>query len=160
MLFRALQRELDDDYLQTIGYHLKQLRFRNGELISAELEGDNSGIGFVLRSTGNGKPSWKERLGIGPRSSYSFTIPARDDAGAQALSDLTSRGINLVANAAAQSADHIASYFTMLRAELGFYVSCLNLQDRLAEKGVASSFPEPLPQQPARLSRHWSTRRC
>jgi DNA mismatch repair ATPase MutS len=152
MLFRALQSELDDDYLQTIGYHLKQLRFRNGELISAELEGDNSGIGFVLRSTGTGKPSWKERLGIGPRSSYSFTVPARDDAGAQALSDLTSRGINLVANAAAQSADHIASYFAVLRAELGFYVSCLNLQDRLAEKGVATSFPEPLPQQPAKLS--------
>ena len=148
-LFHTLQRELDDDYLQTVGHHLKQLRFRDGEVISAELDGDNSGIGFVLRSTGKGKPSWKERVGIGPRSSYSFAIPARDDAGAQALSDLTSRGINLVANAAAQSADHISSYFTMLRAELGFYVSCLNLHDRLAAKGVPTSFPEPLPWQPA-----------
>jgi len=152
VLFHTLQRDLDDDYLQTIGRHLKQLRFRDGELISAELDGDNSGISFVLRSTGNGKSSWKERLGMGPRSSYSFTIPARDDAGAQALSDLTSRGINLVANAAAQSADHISSYFTMLRAELGFYVSCLNLNDRLATKGVPTSFPEPLPRQPAMLS--------
>jgi hypothetical protein len=152
VLFRSLQRELDDAYLQTVGHHLKQLRFRDGEFMSAELDGDNSGIGFVLRSTGKGKPSWKERVGIGPRSSYSFTIPARDDAGAQALSDLTSRGINLVANAAAQSADHISSYFIMLRAELGFYVSCLNLRDLLAAKGVPTSFPEPLPRQPAKLS--------
>jgi len=152
ILFHGLQRDLDDDYLQTVRYHLKQLRFRDGELISAELDGDNSGIGFVLRSTGSGKPSWKERVGIGPRSSYSFTIPARDDAGAQALSDLTSRGINLVADAAAQSVDHISSYFTLLRAELGFYVGCLNLHDRLAAKGIATSFPEPLPRQTARLS--------
>ena len=144
-LFRTLQRELDDEYFQTISFHLKQLRFRDGQLISAELDRDNSGLGFVLRSSGIGKRSWKERLGIGPRSSYSFTIPPRDDAGANALSDLTSRGINLVANAAAQSADHIWSYFTMLRAELGFYVSCLNLWDRLVAKGAPTSFPEPSP---------------
>jgi len=142
-LFRTLQRELDDEYFQTISYHLKQLRFRNGELISAQLDRDNSGIGFVLRSSGSGKRSWKERLGIGPRSSYSFTIPPRDDAGANALSDLTSRGINLVANAAAQSAEHIWSYFIMLRGELGFYVSCLNLWSRLVAKEVPTSFPEP-----------------
>jgi len=37
-LFRTLQRELDDEYFMTMGYHLKQLRFRNGELLSAELD--------------------------------------------------------------------------------------------------------------------------
>lgn len=151
-LFRTLQSELDDEYFQTISYHLKQLRFRDGVTISAQLDRDNSGIGFVLRSPGDGKPSWKERLGIGPRSSYSFTIPPRDEAGAQALSDLTSRGINLVANAAAQSADHILSFFTMLRAELGFYVSCLNLRDRLVAKGVPISFPQPSPWHPLSFS--------
>jgi hypothetical protein len=142
-LFRTLQVELDDGYFQTISFHLKQLRFRDGQLMSAELDRDNSGIGFVLHSSGQGKRSWKERLGIGPRSSYSFTIAPRDNAGANALSDLTSRGVNLVANAAAQSADHVWSYFTMLRAELGFYVSCLNLWNRLATKGESASFPEP-----------------
>jgi DNA mismatch repair ATPase MutS len=142
-LFRTLQHELDDEYFATISEHLKQLRFRNGELISAQLDRDNSGINFVLRSSGSGKRSWKERLGRRPRTSYSFTIPPRDDAGANALADLTSRGINLVANAAAQSADHIWSYFAMLRGELGFYVSCLNLWGRLASKEVQVSFPVP-----------------
>ncbi len=151
-LFRTLQSELSDEYFKTISYHLKQLRFPDGVLISAQLDRDNSGIGFVLRSPGGGKPSWRKRLGIGPRSSYSFTIPPRDEAGAQALSDLTSRGINLVANAAAQSADHILSYFTQLRAELGFYVGCLNLRDRLVEKGVPTSFPEATPWRPPRFS--------
>jgi DNA mismatch repair ATPase MutS len=142
-LFDTLQDELDDAYFERVNYHLKQLRFRGGELISAELDRDNSGINFVLRSPLRAKPSWKQRLGFGARSSYSFAISPRDEAGSQAISELTSRGVNLVANAAAQSADHIVSYLTMLRAELGFYLTCLNARDRLVAKGQPTSFPEP-----------------
>jgi MutS domain V len=142
-LFATLHRELDDEYFDEVSYHLKQLRFRDGVLTSAELDRDNSGIGFVLRAPGDGRKRWAERLGIGPRSAYSFTVPPRDEAGAHILTDLTSRGVNHVADAAAQSADHIASYFTMLRAELGFYVGCLNLADRLAAKGVPTAVPDP-----------------
>jgi hypothetical protein len=142
-LLATLQRELDDAYFGEISRHLKQLRFRDGVLISAELDRDNSGIGFVLRAPGDSRRRWTERLGLGPRSSYSFTIAPRDEAGAQILADLESRGVNLVANAAAQSADHILSYFTMLRAELGFYVGCLNLADELAAKGEPLTVPEP-----------------
>ncbi|MGH9293986.1 MAG: MutS-related protein, partial [Acidimicrobiales bacterium] len=80
-------------------------------------------------------------LRLGPRSSYSFTIPPRDEFGAQALAELSGRGINLVANAAAQSADHVAAYFAMLRAELGFYVASLNLWEALAAKGEPRCFP-------------------
>jgi DNA mismatch repair ATPase MutS len=150
-LFTTLQHELDEEYFEEISYHLKQLRFRAGVLISAELDRDNSGINFVLRAPVDARrPWWKERLGIGTRSSYSFTLPPRDEAGAKILEDLTGRGINLVANAAAQSADHIGSYFTMLRAELAFYVSCLNLADRLAAKGVPTTVPEPA--QPSTLA--------
>ncbi len=144
-LFATLQRELDDDYFEEISYHLRQLRFRAGVLISAELDRDNSGINFVLRAPGDARRGWKEWLRIEPRSSYSFTISPRDEAGGQILADLESRGVNLVANAAAQSADHINSYFTMLRKELGFYVGCLNLAGRLEAKGVPVAVPEPVP---------------
>ncbi len=142
-LFRSLQTDLDDDYFVVIDRHLKQLRFQDGVLMSSELNKDNSGINYVLRSPWDTKLSWKERIGIGSRSSYSFTIPPRDEAGANALSDLTSRGINIVANAAAQSADHIESYFSMLRSELGFYVGSLNLRDQLQVKGEPTCFPIP-----------------
>ncbi len=143
-LLNSLQRDLDDDYFQTLTGHLKQLRFRGGELMSAQLGRDNSGINYVLRS-GDPRRGWKERIGIEPRSVYSFTIPPRDHAGGEALQDITNRGINLVASAAAQSADHVSSYLTMLRAELGFYVSCLNLHDRLSARGHPLAFPAPSP---------------
>ena len=147
-LFATLQRDLDEAYFEEISGHLKQLRFRAGVLISARLDRDNSPAGLVLRAPGDTRRRWAERLGIGPRTTYSFTISPRDEAGGQILSDLTSRGINLVANAAAQSADHIGGYFTMLRAELGFYVGCLNLADRLAAKGVPVTVPDPAPLAP------------
>ena len=141
-LFATLQRDLDDAYFEEISDHLKQLRFRAGVLISARLDRDNSTAGLVLRAPGEARRRWAERLGIGPRTAYSFTISPRDEAGGRILDDLASRGTNLVANAAAQSADHIGGYFTMLRAELGFYVGCLNLADRLAARGEYRSLSQ------------------
>ncbi len=147
-LFSSLQQDLDDEYFQTVNRHLRQLRFRGGIVLSAQLGRDNSGVAHVLRAPNGTKVGWKERLGLGPRSAYSFTIPPRDEAGAEALADLANRGINLVADAAARSAEHISSYFTMLCGELGFYVGCLNLGDRLAALGQKVSLPEPYPPTP------------
>jgi DNA mismatch repair ATPase MutS len=142
-LFDSLRRDLDDEYFDTIARHLRQLKFRGGMPISSQLDRDNSGINYVLRS-GSTRRGWRERVGIEPRSVYAFTLAPRDEAGAQALADLTSRGINLVANAAARSADHVTSYFTMLQAELGFYVCCLSLHDELMARDVPVTFPVPV----------------
>ena len=46
-LFATLHRELDDEYFEEISGHLKQMRFRAGVLISARLDRDNSGIGWL-----------------------------------------------------------------------------------------------------------------
>ena len=70
--FRTVQRELDDDYFDTLAGHLKLLRFRDGELLSAQLSRDNSGINYVLRS-GLTKRSWRERMG----SRRERSIPSR-----------------------------------------------------------------------------------
>lgn len=43
----------------------------------------------------------------------------------------------------AQSNDHIISFFRQLRAELAFYVACLNLRERLAEIEEPTCFPVP-----------------
>ncbi|MEX1124920.1 MAG: DNA mismatch repair protein MutS, partial [Acidimicrobiia bacterium] len=75
-------------------------------------------------------------------SSYSFQIPPRDDAGFQALSEMRGRGLNEVANAVAQSADHVRGFFRALRSELAFYVGCLNLAEHLTAKGEPICIPE------------------
>jgi len=144
--FAMLKRELTDDYFTILQEHLRQLKFRDGVLISAELGKGNKGENYVLRKPLR-KESWIDRilgeLGEGPPS-YSFHLHPRDESGARALSELNDRGINLVANALAQSTEHILSFFTMLRTELAFYVGCLHLYEDLERKGVSLSFPVPV----------------
>jgi DNA mismatch repair ATPase MutS len=138
-----LGEELADDYFETIRRHLKQLRFQHGVLVSAQLGAGNKGVNYVLRKPNPPQGNWMQRMvTAGPRA-YSFQLAPRDDNGARALSTLRDRGINLVANALAQSTDHILSFFNMLRTELAFYVGCLNLHGRLAAQGGPVCFPEP-----------------
>jgi len=144
--FIMLAKELDDEYLQCVDKHLVLLKLQDGMRISAGLGKGGKGVGYILLVPGQKqKQSLKELIGIAPRSSYSFDIHPRDDAGARALRELTDRGLNFVADALAQSKDHISSFFAMLRLELGFYVSCLNLYDKLSGKGEPVCIPVPLP---------------
>jgi hypothetical protein len=141
-LFATLVEELDDDYLSTLEGHLRRLRFRHGVLLSARLGRGNSGTDYtVVLPQGR---RWKERLTPWNRDEYSFRLPPRDDNATRELSDIRGRGVNQVANALAQSTDHILSFFTALRIETGFYSGCLNVHERLSESGNPVCFPIPV----------------
>jgi DNA mismatch repair ATPase MutS len=143
VFFAMLKRELGDDYFATVQKHLRQLKFRDGVLISAELGQGNKGNNYTLRKPHDRKENWIERILEEKPRSYTFHLHPRDENGAKALSELNDRGINLVANALAQATNHILSFFSMLRTELAFYVGCLNLDGKLEQKGAAMSFPLP-----------------
>jgi hypothetical protein len=147
--FAMLAKELGDEYLAEVEAHIGELAFRRGTLLSATLGKGNKGTGYLVRR--QPEQSWRDRIpGINRnKPGYSFYIAERDDAGARALSDLNSRGLNGTANALAQSTGHIRSFFEMLRAELGFYLGCLNLRDRLLAKGQPVCFPAPKGPAPA-----------
>lgn len=141
--FAMLQRELNDDFFAEVQQHLQALRFRRGVLISARLDRGNEGTGYVLRKpnqTGRGLVQW---IRSHRSLAYSFYISDRDEAGGRALTELRDRGVNLVANALARSADHIDNFFKMLQVELAFYIGCLNLYQRLQELEEPVSFPLP-----------------
>jgi hypothetical protein len=142
-MFQALAVELGDNYFAAVDDHLNQLRFRGGVLLSAGLGKGNKGAGYRIRRPGQRRQGWLSRISGGDRSGFTMRIADRDESGHRSLADLRGRGINLAANALAQSTDHILSFLTMLRCELGFYVGCLNARDRLAAKGEPVCFPEP-----------------
>ncbi|GAB2675610.1 MutS-related protein [Kribbella swartbergensis] len=141
--FRMIVTNLDDEYLRTVDDHLKRLKFRQGVLISGRLGVGNVGTDYVLRRPPETRKGLRRLLDRSEPTSYTLEIPERDDSGVQALSELRERGLNLVANAIAQSADHILDFFRMLRAELAFYVGCLNLHERLSAKGEPLCIPDP-----------------
>ncbi|MGO9310841.1 MAG: MutS-related protein [Spirochaetia bacterium] len=141
--FRMLREELGDSYIDVVNHHLKQLRFRGGVLVSAELGKGNQGTRYVLRKPRDAKRGFIRRILSKKPPEYTFHIPDRDESGAKALSELRDRGINLAANVLAQSKDHILSFFQMLRTELAFYLGCMNLHARLGEMAANVCFPIP-----------------
>ena len=125
-LFQTLAAELGDDFFAAVDEHLSQLRFRGGVLVSARLGKGSKGIRYVLRRPGERRQSWLSRITGKDTDGFTMRIADRDESGHRTLAELRGRGISLAANALAQSADHMLSFFTMLRCELGFYVGCLN----------------------------------
>jgi DNA mismatch repair ATPase MutS len=150
--FAMISEELNDDYMATVEGHLKRLKFKDGIRISAELGNGNKGTGYILRMPAEIRHGWRDRLhrwmeqlslgGKQPRLAYQ--IAERDESGLRALSELKGRGISQVAVALAQSTDHILIFFKTLRVELGFYIGCINLRDRLTGKDEPICFPEPV----------------
>lgn len=145
-LFAMLQRELDDDFFREVERHRADLAFPGGVLMSASLGAGNRGGGYVLRAHPTQRGSWLERLVARRPEGHSFTVADRDESGHRSLSTLRDRGVHLVANALAQSNDHILGFLHALRKELAFYIGCLRLRERLAAKGLPTCMPVPAPQ--------------
>ncbi len=142
--FAMLNQELGEDYFTSVQNHLRELKFRGGVLISAELGKGKKGINYILRKPPDKNQTWLEQIFAPKPPGYTFYIADRDESGFKALSDLKDKGISLVANALAQSNDHILSFFKILQTELAFYVGCLNLYNQLTQKGEPISFPLPM----------------
>jgi hypothetical protein len=160
--FAMVRRELSDDYIAHVQYHLARLRFRNGVLLSAQLGKGNKGTGYILHLhlPPDRQGTWLMRLLRAwlpalceqQRPVYSFSLHPRDESGFRTLGELKNRGIGIAANALGQSADHVRNFFAMLRTELAFYVGCVNLHEQLAKKGEPLCLPSPAPAQERRLS--------
>jgi DNA mismatch repair ATPase MutS len=146
-LFLTLKEELSDQYLANVQRVLEGLESADGTLIRAELGEGNRGVNYALCRQPEKKQGRIGRVfGTGEPRSLTYSVDPQDDTGTEMLSKLRDRGINDVANTLAQSSDHVLGFFTSLRAELAFYVGCLNLHDALAQKGEPTCFPVPLPQ--------------
>jgi MutS domain V len=151
-LFASVATELDTDYFADVDRHLRQLSFPGGVLMSARLSEGNVGNGYVLRRD-LAPRSWPDRLRR-RRPGHSFEIPSRDENGFTALRHLRDRGVALAADATTRATDHLLDFLRLMRAELGFYVACLNLHEQLTAKGEPTCYPEPSPTD----ERRWSAR--
>jgi DNA mismatch repair ATPase MutS len=144
--FAMLKQELGDEYFSDVQNHLKKLRLQNqkGILISAKLGKGNKSTHYMLREPLKDQRILIERVFGKSKTSYSFKIADDDSTRFEELDELWNRGINLVANALMKSTEHILSFFTILRTELGFYVGCLNLHEHLVRKGEPTCIPKSL----------------
>ncbi|MCC7281981.1 MAG: DNA mismatch repair protein MutS [Acetobacteraceae bacterium] len=142
-LFATLDRDLDDAYLEAARADLDNLTFRNGLLLSAEVGDGGKAMGTMLRRPQARDLSWLRRALTSGGPSFTYQLHPRDDAGAQAFAELQGRGLGLISDALYQSAGHVLDFIRTLRAELAFYLGCLNLSERFGRIGEAVAFPEP-----------------
>ncbi|GAB4539042.1 MAG: DNA mismatch repair protein MutS [Anaerolineae bacterium] len=149
--FTMIQQELDDEYLAVVEQHIRMLRFRRGVWLRAQPGKGNEGAGYVFCKP-NDDQRWFQRLLLSRSPTYSYSLPPRDDAGARVLGELRDRGTVRAANAVAQAAEHVESFFNVLRWELAFYMGCLNLHEQLTALGEPVTFPQPVPADRRRFS--------
>ena len=151
--FATLDAELDESYFAEITEHLRNLRFRDGLLASAHLGRHSQGVDYVLRVPHRDNQSHLlPRHPPVKRPYFSRTMPREDDGAHQDLAGLRDRILTLAADALAQAADHILRFFTALRAELAFYLGCLNLYEHLTGRDLTVCQPEPHPAGSATLT--------
>ncbi|MDR7542696.1 MAG: DNA mismatch repair protein MutS [Armatimonadota bacterium] len=153
--FAMVQQNLGGDYLTAVERHLHDLTFPHGLLFSAELGPANKGTHYRLHRTSARRRAWIDwwkNLFEEHPATYRFELSPRDEAGVQALAELRNRATASAADALGQAANHVRDFFTMLRAELAFYIGCLNLHESLTRKGYPTSLPLPSPASERRLS--------
>ncbi len=141
--FETLERDLDDEYLEAARADLNNLTFGSGLLLSAQVGDGGKAVGTMLRKPQPRDLSWMRRTFTPGAPSLTLQLHPRDEAGAQAFGELQNRGLILISDAVYQSAEHVLRFLKALRAELAFYLGCLNLKEQLDRIGEPTAFPEP-----------------
>jgi len=141
-LFTMLKKELSDEYFDVIQNYLNELKFDDGVLVSVKLGKGNEGNGYTLRrSRDTERHSLLKLFNKKPPVYFLHFSDEQDSKDSGELWEIRERGTNRVANVIAQSSDHIVSFFQILRAELAFYIGCLNLNEQLTQMREPVSFP-------------------
>jgi hypothetical protein len=142
-LLALIAAELGDDYLLMLEDHVRRLRFRHGVLLSARLGDGNIGTEYTVRLPHRYR--WWQFFPLRNRRHLRFEISTLEDDKVRELSRIRERGLNPVANVLARSSNSLFAFLRSLEVELGFYVGCLNLHERLAEDAQPTCLPQPLP---------------
>lgn len=138
--FEQVRDELDDAYLDEVAAQVEGLSFRGGLLASGELGEGNQGSGYLLRTPDPRRRGFFRRAPLDGKT-YSFSLEPRDDASANALTDLRDMVLRSLSRAANEAVDHVLAFFETLQHELAFYLGCIRLHSALDERGCPTTMP-------------------
>ncbi len=141
--FAGVRTDLDARFFAATRAHLERLEFAQGMLLSARLGPGNKGDDYRVRTPRPAHRPWPLRWLGSRRSPLSFEIGDRDEAGHRAVADLKAMGVSSTAVTLARSTAHVVRFFALTRAEVGFYLACVALRERLARAGLGVALPHP-----------------
>lgn len=148
--FGSLKEDTEPTSLGAIREHLRILKNHDAVAATAGLGYGNRIDHLLVHRPADRLQTWLERLrrmlaGLKKRSLgvFVYEIAEQDESGARALSDIRGKALAPIARDLERSANHVRSFFSSIRTELGFYIACHNLRDGLSRYGGLHCFPEP-----------------
>ncbi len=142
-LFTMIINEFDEEYIDMVSKHLENLRFPRGIYVRGEIGMGSSLTGYTLVVPDIRPDKLMEKIVHIREPHYTYTLPDRDESGAQALAEMRTRSIMETSHIVSESAENVLSFIDMLKEEMAFYLGCINLWNELKFLGAKASFPEP-----------------
>ena len=139
-LFKMMEGEFDDKYLELVRGHLESLKFQRGINVTGKIVRKDT-LQYNLVVPEDNQSGLMGKFMLFGKKHYTFVLPDRDESGAQAISQMRSRSIYRTSEIMKQSSENVLRFMSGLREELAFYVGCINLEERLKETGASFSIP-------------------
>ncbi len=139
-LFNLILEEFNEEYLDKIKNSLNQI---NTEVIYASGKiGDYSMLSdFKLLTYKKRRVHLPNIVSI-KNKHYTYTLPPRDIAGAEAIADLKKKILYTFSGILKDSAKNILGFMKSLNRELGMLIGCINLYNKITELNLEVCFPE------------------
>ncbi|MEM3671218.1 MAG: DNA mismatch repair protein MutS [Thermoprotei archaeon] len=145
-LHKLATEEFGADYCSQVTQQLKNLEFSSGIPVEARLGPGNLITSYKLINPEENGGGWSSVLSLRKKGKqYTFTLPDRDESGAEIMGTMRARAIHEVAYVLKSASEHVLKYIDSLRSELAFLVGAINLYAKTKEIGVPTSFPNPAP---------------
>lgn len=138
-----LNGDLNDSYLKKIEDKLESLSFPHGVSVCVGLGPGNASTGHILLGPVPHGRGVGQIIPLGREKHFTYNLPSRDEAGAQAIADIRSESVSGIVGILRESAEDVLLFLKKIREELAFYVGCLNLYRTVTESGGKLCFPVP-----------------
>ena len=140
-LFSMMSDQFDESYLASVAAQVAELQIRGPLLVSAQLDEHSRSASLRLRRpVHQTRALFRRGTGTKPRTA-SYGIPRGDETAHRAVASLRDLAIAELAGTVVTCAAQVLSFFAALRAEVGFYIGCLNLRRALAERRADVTIP-------------------
>jgi DNA mismatch repair ATPase MutS len=141
--YNVIFNDFGTDYMDIIKNYLVKLNFNDGIEMSVSLGPWNSRKNYRLNKpyTGNSIRKFIEKS---IERHYTYVLAERDINGAQEVSDIKNRALKKTSFIITNAAKNIMEFYNDIKSESGFYLSAVNLFNKIGLKNGKICFPVPL----------------
>ncbi|MGC4018854.1 MAG: hypothetical protein QM793_06295 [Muricomes sp.] len=133
-LFRDLNKNLDDNFFAGLDELIHQLQFPDGMLIGAKLTKSGSSFGHELLYM-------ESKHSSGQKSNPFYEVKQGNSRGVSDLLHRRELAISKSNRILVRAISFVCDYLNALKNNLGFYIGCLNLHQKLTERKIALCIP-------------------